>query len=280
MATKPLPNQCIWCLEEPPNTTFKSESHVLPECVGNIGKQVLPQGVVCDRCNHFFGTRLEPVLIDEPIFSTLAGVLELRDVDSEFTYEHSPSGIHRIAHMEAKVSANKIAINTQYEITGQPGKPNEVRTINKSKDYNKRALAFLSRAVHKIAFEAVAHSLFVGTGSQYKKKEMEDIDIFDRSFNVIRNWVRHGKPQRSVRPALRIQKFGEVKTREELFQWGGELWYFQQGVCYALNLFNEWYILSITSSPDKVESDLKSWVKTTKFNNPVWMVGDKLQLID
>jgi len=222
---------------------------------------------------------LEPVLIDEPILSTLAGILELRDVDSKFTYEHSPSGIHRIAHMEAEVSTNRITLNTQYEIKGQPSKPNETRTVNKSKDYNKRALALLSRAVHKIAFESMAHSLFVGTGSQYKKKELEDIDIFDRSFNVIRDWVRYGKPQHSVRPALRIHKFDEVKTQEELFQWGGELWYFQQGVCYALNLFNEWYILSITSSSDKVESDLKSWVKTTKFNNPVWMVGDKLQAI-
>ena len=223
---------------------------------------------------------MEPELIDEPIFSTLTGILELRDVDSNFTYEHSPSGIHRTAHMAAEVSANRITLNTQYEIKGQPDKPNEVRTISKSKDYNKRALAFLSRAVHKIAFESVAHSLFVGTDSQNKKKGLEDIDIFDRSFNVIRDWVRYGEPQHSVRPALRIQKFDEVKTKEELFQWGGELWHFPQGVCYALNLFNEWYILSITSSPDKVESDLKSWVKTTKFSNPVWMVGDKLQLID
>lgn len=214
MATKPVPNQCIWCLEEPSSVTFSSESHVLPECAGNIGKQILPQGVACDRCNHFFGTKLEPVLIDEPIFSTLVGVLELRDVDSKFTYEHSPSGIHRIAHMAAEISTNRITLNIQYEIKGQPGKPNETRTISKSKDYNKRALALLSRAVHKIAFEAVAHSLFVGTGLQFEKKELKDIDIFDRSFNVIRDWVRYGEPQHSVRPVLRIQKIDEVKAQE------------------------------------------------------------------
>jgi hypothetical protein len=141
-------------------------------------------------------------------------------------------------------------------------------------------LAFLSRAVHKIAFESVAHSLFVGSGLQYKKKELEDIDIFDHSFSVIRDWVRYGKPQNSVRPALRIQKFNEVKTQKQLFNWGGETLYFQEGICYALNLFNDWYILSLTSSPDKVESDLKIWGKKIKPSNSVWMVGDKLQAID
>jgi hypothetical protein len=47
-----------------------------------------------------------------------------------------------------------------------------------------------------------------------------------------------------------------------------------------LDLFGDWYTMSLTSSPDKVESDLKSWVKTTKLHNPVLMIGDKLQPID
>jgi hypothetical protein len=280
VAIKPIPNRCIWCLEEPPSATFKSESHVLPKCLGNIDKQVLPPGIVCDKCNNHFGTSLEREFIDEPIISTLAGILEHRDIDSKFTYKHSPSGIHRTAHMSAEVSANRITLTTQYEIKGQPDKPKEVRTINKTKDYNKRNLAFLSRAVHKIAFESMAHSLFVGTGSQTKNKDFENIDIFDRSFNVIREWARHGKPQNSVRPALCIQKFDEVERQEQLFEWGGETWYFSEGICFALNLFNEWYILSLTSSPDKVESDLKIWGKKIKTTNPVWMVGDKLQAID
>jgi hypothetical protein len=280
MIPKPVPNRCIWCLEESPSATFKSESHVLPKCLGNIDKQVLPPGIVCDDCNHFFGTGLEPKFIDEPVISTLAGILEHRDIDSQFTYAHSPSGINRAAHMATQVSANRITVTTQYEIKGQPDKPNEVRTISKSKDYNKRALAFLSRAVHKIAFESVAHNLFVGAGLRNQKKELEEKDIFDHSFDVIRDWVRNGKPQNSVRPALRIHKFDAVKRQEQLFEWGGETWYFQQGICYALNLFNDWYIMSLTSSADKVESDLKSWGKKIKSKNPVWMLGDKLQLID
>jgi hypothetical protein len=132
MAIKPIPNRCIWCLEGPPSVTFKSESHVLPECVGNKQQQVLPPGIVCDRCNESFSRKVEPALIDDPIFSTQVGILQLRDVDSQFTYKHSHSGIHRTAHMAAEVSANKITMNTHYEIEGQPDNANEVRTISKS----------------------------------------------------------------------------------------------------------------------------------------------------
>lgn len=282
MAIKPVPNRCIWCLEEPPSATFKSESHVLPECVGNEQQQVLPPGIVCDRCNESFSRKVEPALIDDPIFSTRVAILQLRDKNKEFIYEPSPSGVHRNVHIDAKVSGNKItAATTQYEIQGQPSKPYENRSIPpKSKDYNKRALALLSREVHKVAFESLAHSLFVGTGSQIKNKNFENIDIFDRGFNVIRDWVRYGEPQHSVRTVLRFQKFGPVKKQKELTLWKFSLHGFQNWLRVELDLFGDWYTMSLTSSPDKVESDLKSWVKTTKLHNSVWMVGDKLQAID
>ncbi|MFC1969650.1 hypothetical protein ACFLVV_00335 [Chloroflexota bacterium] len=219
-------------------------------------------------------------MIDEPILSTLVAILGLRDIGSQFTYQHSPSGVHRSSHITAEVSANRIVLTAQYEIEGQPNKPDEVRTISKCKDYRRRDLAFLSRAVHKIAFETLAHNQFVGTGIQRYRKESGDIDIFDRSFNVIRNWVRRGEPHSSVRPALRIQRFEEAKTEKQLSQWGGEAHYFKQGIYHALNLFNDWYIMSLTSLPDRVENDLKSWMKTQEFHNTVWMVGDKLQRTD
>lgn len=280
MVAKSVPYRCIWCLVEPPGATFDSKSHVLPECVGNIAQQVLAKGIVCDKCNQFFGKRLEPALIDEPIFSTLVAVLGLRDIGSQFTSQHSPSGVHRACHIAAEVSATRIVLTTQYEIQGQPNKPNEVRTISKCKDYGRTDLAFLSRAIHKIAFETLAHNRFVGTGIRWHRSELGDIDVFDRRFNVIRTWVRRGEPQGSVRPALRIQRLEEAKTKEQLSRWGGEAHYFRQGILYALNLFNDWYIVSLTSPPDRVENDLRSWRKTQRFRNTVWMVGDSLQPAD
>jgi len=246
---KSVPYRCIWCLKEPPNAVFETESHVLPKSIGNIKQQVLPPGVVCDGCNSFFGHDLEPNLIAEPILSTLTGILQLRDIDSQFTYEHSPSGIHRTAHTKAEISGNSITLTTQYEIEGQPNKPNEVRTISKSKDYSKRDLSFLSRAVHKISFETLAHNQFVGTGIKRYGKELVDklvdIGFFSHSFDVIRNWVRWGEPQSSVRPVLRIQRFDATKTLKQLSEWGGKGHYFRQGIYYELNLYNDWFIVSL-----------------------------------
>lgn len=280
MAAELVPHQCIWCLEDSSSATFGSESHVLPECIGNIDKQVLPKGVVCDACNEHFGRRLEPRLIEEPILSTLAAILGFRDIGSQFTYEHSPSGVHRNVHIAAKVSANRITVTTEYEIEGQPNKPNDRRSISRSKDYDQRALAFLSRAVHKIAFESAAHNLLVGSGIKHRSEQMRDIDVFDPGFNVIREWVRNGEPQHSVRPALRIQKFDEVERLEQMSQWGGKMWGFQRWIGYELNLFNDWYIVSLTSRAEEVKGDLLNWLEKPKLNHPVWMVGDQLHLIE
>jgi hypothetical protein len=279
MATKQIPYQCIWCLRQPPSATFSSESHVLPECVGNKRQQILPAGIVCDKCNHYFGTKVEPILIDDPIFATIVGILQLRDKNSEFVYEHSPSGVHRDIHVDANVSGNRVTVTTQYKIKGQPNKPHEVRNIINSKDYDKRSLAFLSRAVHKIAFESLAHFLFVRTNVEILNMKFEEIDVFDGSFNAIRRWVRYGEPQDSNRPVLRLQKFDEVKTQEGFFHWGGPLLYFQQWLRFELNLFNDWHIMSLTSPSNKVYDDLRSWAAQTKFNHPVWIVGDKLEAI-
>lgn len=281
MVTKQIPNRCIWCFREPSSgATFNTESHVLPECVGNIKKQVLPPGIVCDDCNHHFGGKVERALIDDPIFATIVGILQLRDKNREFVYEHSPSGVYRDIYVDANVSGNKVTVTTQYKIHGQPSRLYEDRLIPpKSKDYDKRSLALLSRAVHKIAFESLAHSLFVGTGLLVEKKELKELDIFDRSFNVIRGWVRYGVPQRSGRPVLRLQRIDEIRTQEEFFHWQGKLFYFQQWFCYELNLFGDWYIMSLTSPADKADGDLRSWVARTKFAQPVWMVGGKLEQI-
>lgn len=274
-----IPYQCIWCLKDRSGAAFDSESHVLPKCIGNIAKQVLPKGVVCDKCNKYFGIELEPRFIEDPIISTQVAILGFRDLSSQFTYKHSFFGVHRTAQMVAKVSANRITLTTYYEIEGQPNKPNEFRTITKCKDYDQKALAVLSRAVHKISFESVAHNLFVGTGLVTHSKEMPDVDIFDRRFDAIRDWGRNGKPQNSVRPVLRIQKFDEVERQEQLWDWGGRVVRFQGCIYYELNLFHDWYIVSLTSPTNEVEGDLMNWLEKGETNRQVWMVGDTLQLI-
>ncbi len=278
MVIKRIPYRCIWCLKDEPSATFDSESHVLPECVGNERQQVLPSGIVCDTCNHSFGVKVERALINDPIFATMAGVLQLRDKNGEFDYEPSLTGVHRDVHIDTNVSGNKVTVTTQYKIQGQPSKKYEERSISpKSKNYDKRSLKFLSRAVHKIAFESVAHYLFVGTGLQYEKKEFKDIDIFDHSFDVIRNWVRYGNPQNSVRPVLRLLDFDKENVKSA--PWKIKVSGFNQWLRCELNFYYYWYAVNLTSSSDKAEDELKHWVKSKKFDYTVFIFGDKIQPI-
>ena len=279
MALKSAPYRCIWCLKDASSVAFYSRSHVLPECIGNVGQQVLPKGVVCDACNNYFGGELENRLIKEPILSTLVAILGLRDEDSQFTYEYSRSGVHRAAHITAEVSCNRIAVTTQYEIKGQPNKPSEARTIRKARSYGRTGLAYLSRAVHKIALESVAHNLFVGTGTKPQSKELGGIDLFDHHLDVVRDWVRKGKPQRLVRPVLRVLRLDEVERQEQLWEWGGKLGAFHGGTYYELNLFHDCYVVSLTSPGDQVKGHLVNWLEKRKPEGQVWMVADELQTI-
>jgi hypothetical protein len=262
------------------DATFTSESHVLPECVGNEKQQVLPKGVVCDRCNQHFGKKIEPTFINDPIFKTAVGILQLRDKDNEFVYKHSLSGVHRDVHMDIKISDYQISVTTKYEVKDQPGKAYEDRDISlKSKVYDKKSFAFLSRAVHKIAFESLAFSLYVKNGAEIKNPEMKNLDIFDHSFDVIRKWARYGEPSDSVRPFLRLYQFGEVQDQKELFHWQYWLFKFKHWFRFEMNLYGDCYVVSLTSSKEQVETDLVKFAEQVKSNHPVLIIGDKLKQI-
>lgn len=255
----PNSNRCIWCLGKPPNTIF-NVSHVLPECVGNENQQVLPEGIVCKQCNNYFGTKVEPALLRDPLFHVIAVFLRLKDPDdmnefrdSVFDGEHPPVGsVERKLDCNMEVSPGKLTLNVQYGIKGQL-----------SKSYGRRELALLSRAAYKIAFETLAWTIFV-------KGVDENIDIFDSRFEPVRKWARYGQPVNSVRPMLRLQ------TPRLEPKWEYSLWRFGDSLGIELNLFGDLYAVSLTSSPDKAGDDLKKWVGSQRPEYPVWLVGEEL----
>ncbi len=257
-----IPNRCIWCLGEPPTAEFDT-SHVLPECVGNANQQVLPAGIVCKQCNNYFGSKVEPALLRDPLFHVIAVLLRLKDPrdmnefrDYVFDTEHPPLGsVERKLHCDIDISPKNLALNVKYGIQG--------RMI---KSYKPRELAFLSRAVHKIAFESLAWTIFV-------KSSPTDMDIFDARFEPTRKWSRYGKPVNPIRPVVRLQTF-DVKP-----VWEYRIWRFGESLGVELNLFGDWYGVSLTSSSEKAGDDLKKWVGSQKPNYLFWFVGDKLSTL-
>jgi hypothetical protein len=253
----PIQHCCIWCHRRDPDVSF-DESHVLPECVGNKHQQVLPPGIVCKPCNAYFGAKIEPTLLADPLFHVVAVFLQLVDPDDMnvfrermFDTEHPPvDGTKRHLDLKVQVKDQALEIDISHTITG--------RLI---KNYNLRDLALLSRAVHKIAFESLAWQVF-------DRRIENQPDLFSTLFNPVRAWAREGQPHGSVRPVLRRPNSAISPD------WHVQLWKFENDFVVQVNLFADWYAVSLTSPSERVAQDLRQWVGTVA--DDMWIIGEKM----
>ena len=61
---------CIFC--QSAAGTFKSVEHIVPESLGNFSdRHLLPRGTVCDKCNNYFASSVEGVVLDHTSFRNL-----------------------------------------------------------------------------------------------------------------------------------------------------------------------------------------------------------------
>jgi hypothetical protein len=257
MRVLPIPNRCIWCHGVPPKVSFDI-SHVLPECVGNENQQVLPKGIVCRDCNNYFGTKIEPILLDDPFFHVIAVVLGLVDPDDMnvfrnrvFDDSHKPlSPPNSSLSVHATVSKNELTLDVAYTIQGKMGKT-----------YTPRILSLLSRAVHKIAFESLADMIYV--------RGIENPpDLFSPTMNPTRLWARYGQPRSAVRPVLR--RFGG----EMRLQWETRLWVLGESLGCEICLFGDWYGVCFTDSNDLALRHLCEWGKSE--SKGIWLLGNSM----
>lgn len=256
----PIPMRCIWCLREPREVAF-DESHVLPECLGNRG-QVLPPGVVCKDCNSYFGQKIEPVLLGDPLIHAMAVFLSLVDPDDMnvfrdklFDSQHVPDQPPaRDLNLHLDLRNGKFALDVGYTIRGRL-----------SKEYSPRDCALLSRAVHKLAFESLAWSVFVGHCDQSP-------DLFSPDFTPVRDWARRGQPHGKVRPVLR-------KPKENISaDYSIRCWKFEQGLGIELMLFADWYAVSLTSSHENTLSDLIGWIGPNA-DERTWCIAEEISAV-
>src|SRR2546427_5535000 len=121
----PIPRRCIWCKRTEPEAAFTSESHVLANAVGNV-LQALPPGIVCDQCNQYYGSKIEPWLLDDPLFHARAVVVGLVDPEDMnafrgkmFDERHPPVGqVIRKLHLDIGLSGQRLTLGVDYAIKG------------------------------------------------------------------------------------------------------------------------------------------------------------------
>jgi hypothetical protein len=253
-----VPFRCIWCLRRAPDVTF-NVSHVLPECVGIRDQHVLPPGIVCETCNSYFGHKVEPGLLEDPLFHTIAVFLSLVDPDDMnlfrnkiFDPAHRPEQpLTRDLKLNLDLRGPRFAVDISYTIKGRL-----------TKDYSRKDLAILSRAVHKIAFESLAWSVLVGGSSP-------DLDPFSADFNPVRLWTREGQPHGTVRAVLRKPN-PTISPNYTI-----RCWKFGRAVGMELMLFADWYGVSLTSAPDDVLSDLVGWIGPNA-DDKTWCIAEEI----
>src|SRR6266705_2449045 len=116
-----LGQNCIWCEAL---TDDSDVSHVLPECFGNRDAQVLPKGTVCRSCNNYFGAKIEPALVEDPMIHAICVTLRVVDPgdanvfrDQLFDQEHQPvAPPQRNLGLNLSVRNNALELGVSYEV--------------------------------------------------------------------------------------------------------------------------------------------------------------------
>jgi HNH endonuclease len=249
-----LSENCIWC-EEP--TDDSDLSHVLPECFGNRGVQVLPKGTVCRSCNNYFGSKIEPALVEDPMIHAICVTLRVVDPgdanvfrDRLFDQQHrAMTRPQTNLGLNLTVRADALELEVSYEVKGV------IR-----REYERRWVARFLRAIHKVAFES-----FVWFQLQPNPKP-SPMDLFASSFRPIRRWARYGEPNGTVRPVVRMPSSFIVP------EWEPRLWEVEQHCALELRLFGDWFVVSLTSADSEVQDHLKRWCAGSA--RAPWLIGD------
>jgi len=288
MAIQEIPNRCIWCGRdaESPNVIFSSDSHIIPKCLGNK-KLILPPGVVCDSCNHNFHNKLEQTFIDDPMVKTLAGILRVRDAVGEFAYVRNKDGgpVNHEPRLQISINSSDqksdVIITTDYKAR-QDGEVIKDDIIKCQKSYKRRELAFLSRAVYKIAFEYFAYSIFAENDKQITlegKKLIQSADIFDDKYSYVREWVKEGSSQTMIREFLIFFSFGQKATIDDWYQ--NFVWYYDinDQQVFLMDLYGLCFAADLTSEPLVVKDNLMKLKTNLAAAKEIFMVGEKYSSI-
>jgi len=195
--------RCIFCKN--PSDSSRSIEHIIPESLGNT-KQMLPRGIVCDKCNNYFARKVEKPFLDA------SGIKELRS----FQF---------IPNKKGKIPPSIGYINSQHPVEIFPQKQGDIKAIIKkvetellNKIINEKnsfivlptgrlpeQTNIVSRFLAKIAVEAIAQR-FLNSGIEV------DHLIDGAEFDPIRNYARLGRPDNWVYHKRSLYNANEKRT--------------------------------------------------------------------
>lgn len=179
--------KCIFCKNNSDNT--KSFEHIIPESLGNKS-HVLQKGIVCDKCNNYFSTKIEKQVLELSYFKSLRHRNEILTKKNRLPTENAFVKHPLDGHIEIiKRNGNVLEVNVEKK---------ELFELINNRNINKLYIPiltepeknniYISRFLGKVALEALADKLC--NVDNWNNEFVEHTDLDD-----LRNYVRfgHGK---------------------------------------------------------------------------------------
>lgn len=174
--------RCIFCGSI--NNTYKYKEHIIPNSLG--GKDILPEGLVCDDCNNYFGRKFENA------------TLNFEDMKFIRALERIPNYKGRTPVANAK----KVIIN----LDEKPFKTHSSPLMKKT--MHRKVSAHFEFPPSKLG---PFLRLLLKIGLEYFAKEEQADDIFEPKFNRAKKVVRC--PSRGLKWPLAIKKISNGSSK-------------------------------------------------------------------
>lgn len=179
--------KCIFCKVD--STESKSVEHIIPESLWNT-KQILPAGVVCDKCNNYFSRKVEKPFLCSPEMEALrfheaipSKKGRIPSIKGVISGSSSPIKVHRTLDGDDVVMHIELDAE-QFELVKNGGSSQLYLPMG----FEKPTVSETSRFLAKVATEALAQRVLGHEGG------VEYI-VDEEQFDPIRNHARYGQPK-------------------------------------------------------------------------------------
>ncbi|WP_436873027.1 HNH endonuclease [Kosakonia sacchari] len=212
--------KCIFCKME--STSSKSVEHIIPESLLNT-KNILPAGIVCDKCNNYFSRKVEKPFISTP------GMELFR------FHQIIPNKKGRVPSVKGAISGSDLPVKI-YKFFDKSSifisvelNDEQLNLLEKGGaselfipiEFDEPAVKETSRFIAKVALEAIAQRLI-------KKEGGIDYIISETQFDPIRNHARYGQPKEWPYFSRRIY---DVNNKKSIHGSGGQLMHEYDFLC-------------------------------------------------
>jgi hypothetical protein len=256
---------CIFCKHD--SSASKSVEHVIPQSMGNL-EHTLPAGVVCDRCNTYFGQKVEKPLMETQYFRDLCFRARIKNKKGN---PPRVLGLHLQSLTEIEIFPDMDGYGVSVAAANQNDEKRWIQSIASSKSgtlivpiETEPNQLLLSRFLAKVAMEALAlRAMDVPGGLQeiIDKRELDPLREYVCKGGPPKFWTYH---ERRLYPPDFVFYENGYGSYEILHEWTflyteiHELYLILAlfGVEYAINLggpeidgFKQWLSINSGQSP-------------------------------